>query len=266
MEKTRILERYKKEEEKLLISKLLDKIEFVEKQNKIHTTDFLTQIELQLVKSILNLLDYKNYKIYGVIENAQRNLVILYPDKFKNLFEENTFNYNTICKCIRISNCMENYNHRNYLGGCIKLGIKREKLGDIIVFENGADIIVDNDIANFLVTNLSSLNRFKNANIEFIGLEQITKKEQEFKDLKIIVSSLRLDNVVSELSRTSRSKALEILKQERVFINYKNEIKPTKQISRGNEITIRGYGKFYVDDISETTRSGKSIVKIKKFV
>ena len=93
----------------------------------------------------------------------------------------------------------------------------------------------------------------------------MTQKEQEYKELKIIVSSLRLDSVVAELSRTSRGKATEILKQERVYVNYKNEVKNTKLIQPQDIITIRGVGKFIIDEISGNTKSGKNVVMIKKF-
>ena len=42
------------------------------------------------------------------------------------------------------------YTHRDYLGALMKLGLKREKIGDIIVWEKGAHIIVLNEIVSFL--------------------------------------------------------------------------------------------------------------------
>lgn len=262
MNKQKILEKYKNEYERLLISKLFDKIELAEKRNKIQITDFLSPIELALIKNILNLIGYKNYEIYG----NTRFSIIIYPNKLENVFKNNEFNYNTIFDCIRISNCIENYEHKIYLGGCIKLGIKREKIGDIIVFENGADIVVNKDISMFLLTNLQQLHRFKNCNIQLINLNDIAQIEQKFNNLKITVSSLRLDSIVAELAKTSRSKALDLLKSEKVFVNYKNESKSTKNIFTDNVITIRGFGKFIVGEISQNTKSQKFTIKIKKYV
>lgn len=262
MDKQKILEKYKNENDKLLISKLFDKIGLTEKQNKIQVTDFYSPIELEIVKNILNTINYKNYEIYG----KTRNMVIMYPDKLESVFKENKFDYNTICNCIRISNCTENYEHKIYLGGCIKLGVKREKIGDIIVFENGADIVVNKDVTKFLLNNLQELNRFKKSNIEIINLSEITQKEQEFKEMKIIVSSLRLDNIVSELAKTSRSKALDLLKLEKIFINYKNENKATKSVCKGDIITIRGTGKFIINEILGNTKSGKYVIDVKKYI
>lgn len=266
MDKAKIFEKYKKDEDRLLISKLLDKVSLVDKTNKIQYTDFLSPIELQVLKDVLKISKINNYEIFGGLENAQRNMIIIYPEKMEDLFENDSFDYNSICACIRIINNKEQYDHKVYLGGLIKLGIKREKIGDIVVFDNGADIIVTRELRKFLLTNLSELTRFQKSKIEGIDLSEITIKEQEYKEMKIIVSSLRLDNIVSELARTSRSKSNEILKQERVFINYKNENKPTKMVNNGDIITIRGIGKFVIGNTDEQTRSGKTIILIKKFV
>ena len=266
MDKVKIIEKYKNEEERLLVSKIFDKIALVEKQNKIQVTDFLSPVELRVSKDVLQLLDYKKFIIYGGIENADRNVIVFYPDKLEEVFEQERFDYNSVFSCIRISNCSENYEHKIYLGGCIKLGVKTEKIGDIVVFENGADIIINKEIEKFLISNLQQLNRFKNAKIEVIKLNEITEKVQKYKDIKVIVSSLRLDNVVAELAGTSRSKAVEMLNQERVFINYKNETKATKLVAEKDIITIRGKGKFIIDEIEGNTRSGRVVALVKKFV
>lgn len=266
MDKYEILDKYKKEEDKLLISKLFDKIKMVEKIGKIQYTDFLSPVELQMLKKVLNLIGYTNFKIYGVTENAQRNIVIIYPDKLEDVFRNNNFDFNTICNTIRVSNCEEKLEHKMYLGGLVKLGIKREKIGDIIVCDNGADIIVLKEVTKFLEVNLNQLTRFKNANIEVIDVENTVQKEQEFSEMKIIVSSLRLDNIVAELAKTSRSKASEILKDERVFINYECECKNTKSVKQSDIITIRGKGKFIIDEIVGNTKSGRFVLIVKKYV
>ena len=64
MDKQKILEKYKNENDKLLISKLFDKIGLTEKQNKIQVTDFYSPIELEIVKNVLNTINYKNYEIH----------------------------------------------------------------------------------------------------------------------------------------------------------------------------------------------------------
>lgn len=266
MEKSEILSKYRREEDKLLISKLFDKISIAEKQNKIQYTDFLSPIELQVLKNVLNYAKYNNYCVCGGIENSERNIIIIYPDKLEDLFKLNEFDFNTVFNTVRIENIQEKMEHKRYLGGLVKLGVKREKIGDIIVSENGADIIVLKEISNFLITHLQELTRFKNSKISIVNINHTMEKKQEFEEYKIIVSSLRLDNIIAELARTSRNKAVDIIEQERVFVNYENEMKNTKQIKENDIITIRGIGKFIASEIAGNTRSGRYVIIIKKYI
>ena len=158
------------------------------------------------------------------------------------------------------------YAHRNYLGGIVKLGLKREKVGDILVANEGADIVVVSDFAEVLEKELPSLTRFENSKISITEISNLKKKEIKIENIEIIVPSLRLDNIVSDLARTSRSKASQIIAQERVFINGKNETKVSKQVKLGDIITIRGKGRFIIKDFKGTTRSGRTVVLIEKYV
>lgn len=130
MQKRDILEKYKKEEDRLAVAKLLDKIELCDKNWKIEYTDFLDEYQENMLKKVLVLLK-KNFVSYGGYEEAERKMLIIYPEKLKNIFTENKFNFNTIISVIRLvvkKQQTEKLGHRAYLGGLIKLGIKREKL------------------------------------------------------------------------------------------------------------------------------------------
>lgn len=269
MDRESILSKYKKPEDKLLISKLFDKIDFTAKTNKITTTDFYNESEQAILKNVITSINLENYIFYGVRKNADRKLLIIYPEKMKELFTLGSFKYDTVVSVFRLiipKENRDNFNHSMYLGGLIKLGIKREKIGDIIVYEDGADIVVKKETDKFLYTNLQTLTRFSNSDISQISVDDIKIIENKFVEIKIITSSLRLDNIVSELARTSRSKALTLLEQERVFVNYINETKPTKQINEKDVITIRGKGKFIISEIAGNTRKGNYVVMVKQYV
>lgn len=267
MNKQELLKDYKKQEDKMCIAQVLDKIEMSSKKDKIEYTDFLDMYQVSLVENFLRKAKIQNYKLYGGYAEAERKILIIYPEKFDdNMLRKN---YNKILKIVKIS-LQEldrgKYVHRNYLGGIVKLGIKREKVGDILVRDNGADIITLSEFANILKSELSSLNRFQGADIEAKELNQIEKPEVKIEEVSIIVPSLRLDNIVSDLARTSRSKASEIIAQERVFINGQNETKNSKQIKLGDIITIRGKGRFVIKDFTGTTRSGRTVILIEKYI
>ena len=267
MDKQKILSDYKKQEDKILLAQILDKIEFSMQREKLEYTDFLDMYQISLVKSFMKKIDFENYILYGGFENAERNVLIIYPDKYnENMIEKN---YSKIIKVIRITLNEEErgkYSHRNYLGGIVKVGMKREKVGDILVSDDGADILVKDETAETLKQELGTLTRFENSKIGIIDLQDLRQQEIKVEELSIIVPSLRLDNFVSDFAKTSRSKASQIIDSERVFINGQNETKASKQVKLGDIITIRGKGRFVVKEFSGTTRSGRTVVKIEKYV
>ena len=60
-----VLSKYKKEDEKLVLSKIMDKINFCETRNKIQVTDFFDLGQKQLVKNlkiICFMVDLKRQK------------------------------------------------------------------------------------------------------------------------------------------------------------------------------------------------------------
>ena len=267
MNKQEILKDYRKQEDKMCLSQILDKIEFVKTREKIEYTDFLDMYQISLAENFLNKIKFENYKLYGGYEEAERKILILYPEKYnENMIEKN---YTKMLKVIRVNLPEEEYgkySHRNYLGGIVKLGLKREKVGDILVANEGADIIVIHDFVEVLKKELPSLTRFEKSDIEILELKELRKKEIKIENIKIIVPSLRLDNIVSDLARTSRSKAKQIIEQERVFINGQNETKLSKQIKIGDTITIRGKGRFIVKEFEGTTRSGRTVIVVEKYI
>lgn len=267
MEKQKILNDYKKQEDKILLAQVLDKIEFSKQREKIEYTDFLDMYQIALVKTFLKKIEFENYVLFGGFENAERNILLIYPEKYNMVMVEK--NYSKIIKAIKITLPEEEkgkYSHRNYLGGIVKLGLKREKVGDILVFNNGADIITFVDFANTLKTELGSLTRFQNSKIIVDEISKIRKQEIKIEEVKIIVPSLRLDNIVSDLAKTSRSKAVQIMEAQRVFVNGKNEIKASKQIKQNDIITIRGKGRFIIKEFTGTTRSGRTVILVEKYI
>ena len=267
MQKVEILNEYKNQDDKILLSHILDKIEISKKKQEIQITDFLDMYQIVLVRNFLKKINFSEFIFNGGFENSERKVAIFYPENI----EEDEVNQEFLkkCKIIKITLPEEEkgkYVHRNYLGGIIKLGIKREKVGDILVFEDGADIVVKEETAQILTNELKTLTRFSNSILQVKEISEIRKPEIKKEEINIIVPSLRLDNIVSDLARTSRNKAVQILNQERVFVNGQNEIKPSKSIKVGDKITVRGKGRFVVKQIEGTTRSGRTVLLIEKFV
>ena len=256
---------FQNDEEKLLIAKIRDKINFCKTKNKIVNTDFLQISEVGIAKKVLQEDKVFNYFFFGGRENSDRSILVVYPEKLtEEMVRQNLSN---MLEVIRITLPNElTYEHRDYLSGIMKLGIRREKFGDILVNKCGADIVVLKEISSFLKDEISNLTRFRKSKIDIIDISSIDSIEPEFEEIKIIVSSIRLDNFVSELARCSRSKADSIIEEQRVFINSELQYKTSKKINEGDIITIRGKGKFIFEKTDHKTKSGKYLLILKKYI
>ena len=78
--------------------------------------------------------------------------------------------------------------------------------GDILVHKNGADIIIMDDIRDFILTNYANAGRTA-LTTEALPIDQLHVPDAHTEMIKDTVASLRLDNVISSAFRLSRAKA-----------------------------------------------------------
>lgn len=253
-------------EEKLLIAKLTDKIKECKTKNKIVNTEFLNMHQKNIVQKELNRLKERNYIFFGGYENANSELLIIYPQKLPTEIVED--NIKNIIKAIKIKLPKEligKYEHRNYLSAVMMQGLERERIGDIIVHDDEAYIVVLKENVEYLKNSLQNLTRFRKCIIDIIDYTEIKIKPQEFEEFNIKVASNRIDAIVAELVRTSRNKAEQYIDDKRVSINYQEEIKYTRSVKENDVIVIRGKGKFIIDKIGEKNQKGRLTINIKKY-
>lgn len=256
----------KKDDEKLIIAKLNDKIRICRTKNRIVNTEFLNMYQENIIRKELDKLRERNFYFTGGFEEAESKLLIIYPDKLnEDIVLDNIGN---IIKAIQIKLPNEQkgkYAHRDYLGTIMSFGLERERIGDILVYDNKAYILVLKENAEYIKTSLQNTIKFKKSNIEIININEIEIKEPEFEEVKISINSNRLDNFVSEIAKVSRKRATELIESELVSINCKVESKQTKQVNQGDVLIIRGYGKFIICESLNINKKGKEVIIIKKY-
>lgn len=268
MNKQNELTKEQRDEKNILIANVMDKVRFVKERSGFENTFFLDLAQIYELTKFLEMKHIENYEFFGGFENAERKMLILYSEEMFEYIKDKMDVYNQIMSCIKIElpkGQEEKYEHKTYLGALIKLGLKREMIGDIIVKENGAEILIAKEIEKFLLSNLNLLTRFQKAKISTIKIEEVTNAVPKTKKVKINVSSMRLDSIVSELAHTSREKAQGIIDEERVFVNFKEELSYSKKIEEENYISIRGKGRFKITEIIGQTKSGRLNIEIETF-
>lgn len=244
---------------KHLLIKILDKVEAVIKNHDIKITDFLNPYELKAATDILNAFQEIRWIEAGGYEEAERKILIIFQDYMSI---ESISIPLTVLEVASASQ-FNTLNHRDYLGALLSLGIKREKVGDIIVSEKICHIVLQEDLKDYVIF---QLNQVKNVSVSTkeIELEEIKLLADNYKEISGSVASLRLDSIVSLGFRIPRSEAQTLVSKEKVYINWGVASKNFHEIDVGDVISVRGKGRVIVDDIQGKTKSGRIHIKLRK--
>jgi len=251
-------------EDRMLLAKILDRAEQTRNRNIPAATDFLSPQQQMMALDLLRLagIPEMGFARLGGYEGAERNLLLFLPDWLE---AEDAVSQSPI-RCLRASFRPEDkLNHRDFLGSLMGMGIVREKLGDILVGTDSADLMVLDTVADFLLQSWDSAGRakLKVAEIAPLHVHIPVAQVQEVRDT---VSSLRLDAVASTGFRMARGKAAELIGSGRVQVNWRECTKPDKLLSAGDTVSARGFGKFELTEVGGVTRKGRTSIVLKRYV
>ena len=261
MDKLRLTNHIKDIELKNKMFRVIDKANSCIKNYEVKQTEFLNPYEIKNAVAILNSESDIKYTVEGGYENSERSVIFIYPyymeysdieESLKFIQIEGNFKFKTI-------------SHKDYLGAILNLGIKREKIGDIIIHENLCQVIVSSDICDFIIMNLTKVSR-NNVFVKEISKQEIIKSELNYKDIAFTVSSDRLDCIISGLYNISRQDSLKYINGERVAVNYEKITSPSKEIKDNALISVRGKGRAIVVKVGDITKKGRVKVQAKLIV
>ena len=157
------------------------------------------------------------------------------------------------------------FNHRAVLGSLMGLGLKRGKIGDILLSTDEAQVVVAGEIADFLLDNLSKVGSFS-VTVESIDPEQLNTPVERVKEIKSTVASPRLDAVAGLGYGVSRSRMAREIKMGKVKVNWQVVMDPDYKVGTGDVLSIRGRGRVVVDEFGGETRKGRLFVKLKRLL
>lgn len=265
MDKNDIVKKYTQETgEKLLLARVLDKLEESEQKNIPKNTEFLNEQQRVLVERMMASIGNTRHLFFGGYEGARRTILIFLPDYMK----PEQITEAGICPLafIRAKYSGDTkISHRDFLGSLMGTGIKRETVGDILVGEVSCDIIVLKKVLPYLIANFELVGRVK-VKTAIITAGLLKVPQEKFMLIKDTVASMRLDNVVSSGFAISREKACEFVNLGRVSLNYLECSKTDKLVSEGDAISLRGMGKIKLQKIGIQTKKGRTAIVVKKYI
>lgn len=157
----------------------------------------------------------------------------------------------------------DEFSHRDFLGAIMNLGVKRETLGDIFILGKHGYIFVDEKISDYIIENLDKVRHTNMKVTRVYDLPQeITVNRNE---IKLLVSSLRLDVVIAGKCKLSRNQVLELFRAKKVFLNERICENNSYIVKTGDIISVRGYGKMIFKEISGETRKGRIYIQVEEY-
>jgi RNA-binding protein YlmH len=199
--------------------------------------------------------------LWGGYENAERCIVCFGDREFLN----DKSDYPIKCILIKPVNqkFADNLSHRDFLGSLMGLGIRREVLGDIIISENCGYLFCLDTIADYIIENLTQVRHttVKCEITENLPTDVLPQPENR----EIIVSSERLDVIVSAIYKMSRSQVLPIFYTEKVFVNGAVQTSPSVTVNIDDKISVRGFGRFIYKGVLRTTKKDRLVISVDIF-
>lgn len=224
-------------------------------------TDFLGLAEYDLFLRAARDLSYVPYTVFGGAEGCERVLVRFGDEESLGYGEE--FPIATLAITPRSPKFAEPLSHRDCLGALMNLGIKRECLGDILQTEGGIVLFCLEKIAPYLCENLT---RVRHTDVRLSPCAPPPTAHASSEQVRVSVASPRADAVIAHVLSLSRADAADLFAAGRVFVNGRLTENGSLSLKEGDLVTVRGHGRFRFCGEVGTSKKGKTIVALEKFV
>ena len=143
------------------------------------------------------------------------------------------------------------------------MGLTDDVIGDIIVMDDYFYLTTLTRLSSFIKNNLTIINGER---IELLEETDIVLNKDRFLKMKLLVSSMRVDTIVSKITNTNRLKVNSMIKDNIILVNY-NTVKSSSLILKNNDIlSIRKYGKYIIKNIIGTTKKNNLVLEIEKYI
>ena len=219
----------------------------ITKINNNQHTFFLDPKELNEVKSKLRK---GSYNIYCPYKDSEKNIIYTTNPPKVLLYE------------IKIGIPVR---HQDILGSIYSLNISKELFGDILLIDGRYFIYILDVVRNYFESNFLSI---CNSSIELIELDinYLKDYERSYEKIELIVSSNRIDTVVSSICHTGRNNISDMIKKKEIILNY-DFLKDNSYKLKDNDVfSIKRIGKFKYNGVIKNTKSNHYIIEVLKYI
>ena len=251
-------------EDTLLLAKIYDKLSAGERRNIPAFTSFLTGREQRMAETLIHRAGLPEMQCFGGVPGAERQVIGYVPDYYDPQ-EFLQSDEGPIAALRAKISTYDHLEHRDFLGGILAQGIRREVLGDIFVGEESCDFLVLREMRGYLLQNLSAIGRAR-IQLSEIALSEIQIPQQKTKVIRDTVASLRLDSVMASGFSTGRSKAQSFISAGKVQVDHLPVTKADYEVKEGSVISARGLGKMKITEVGGLTKKGLQSIMVERYL
>lgn len=248
-------------DEHAFLDKIDDYVNQVEDTYLTLTTEFLNPRQVLLAKNVLSQrgLTYYISSDYYLTEYAK---VIIAPDYYS--LDQADFDMSLLE--IAYNSKFNNLTHGQIMGTLLnQLGIKRSVLGDIILENGCAQVLLDKSMAAYVTDHISKIGR-ASVKIKEVPLSELIQTDSQKVEADFLVSSMRLDKIIATVLKLSRSQAVKLVETEKVKLNYALVNSPSELVQVGDLLSIRGFGRVSILSENGLSKNGKYKLTVEKML
>ncbi len=218
--------------------------------NKIYRGEPTNFLDPTTLKNVINKLKGINYNIYYPYKDSDK--AIIYTDKLPEIYLLEIFSYDKLT-------------HREIMGSLFGLNIDSELFGDIIITNNHYYIMIINSIYPLINNNLNMIGKHP-IKLKEVPLSILDNYERKYEEIELIVSSMRIDNVISSIIGTSREQIKKKFLNDEIILNYEICHKLNYELKENDTFSIRRIGKYKFSGIIKETKKGNFLIKCLKYI
>ena len=154
--------------------------------------------------------------------------------------------------------------HQDILGTMYSLSIAPELFGDILLINGHYYIYILPIVQNYFESNFLMV-RNSTVELEEIPLSTLEDYERSYEEIELLVSSNRMDTVISTICHCKRSEIDGKIQKREILLNYDYLKDSSYKLKENDTFSIKRIGKFKYIGVVKTTKSDHLIINLLQY-
>ena len=256
MGQTEIYQHFNREDHEF-IDRCIELSERVVERYSVEVTGFLNPHQVTILRNVA-----ASYQLQVFVSSDEQKMeyakVIVAPDYYQ--LDPSDFDL-ALLEMVYASK-FHHLTHSQVLGTIVhQLGVERKSFGDILTSEGKIQVFVEQRFVHYFMDHIQKISRVP-VKLREVPLSEQMIVEEESQQRDILVSSYRLDKVIAETFKLSRSQASQLISSGLVKVNYATTSNVSYTVGLNDLVSVRRFGRLKIVSENGISKSGKYKVTV----